>query len=80
VQGIDISTGGIAFATLAPHFSVGQTLTCTLSHASKDILKVKGVVSRIQPIKSSNNDIDLLKYILIFDENIDASALHLTDE
>ncbi len=79
VQGLDISLGGISFASLAPHFSVGQILTCTLTHTTKDIVNVKGKVVRVQPIKSSNDDIELLKYVLIFDEKIDPSLV-TTDE
>lgn len=79
VQGLDISLGGISFASLAPHFTVGQILTCTLTHTTKDIVNVKGKVVRVQPIKSSNDEIELLKYVLIFDEKIDPSLV-TTDE
>jgi hypothetical protein len=80
VQGLDISIGGIAFASLAPHFQVGQILTCTLTHSTKDIVDVKGTVHRIQTIKSSNNEIKLLKYVLIFDEKIDPSVIMVSEE
>ena len=73
VQGLDISLGGISFASLAPHFSIGQVLTCTLTHTTKDIVNVKGKVVRIQSIKSSNDEIDLLKYVLVFEQKIDPS-------
>jgi hypothetical protein len=80
VQGLDISVGGIAFASLAPHFQVGQVLTCTLTHTTKDIVDVKGTVHRIQTIKSANNEIKLLKYVLIFDEKIDPSVIMVSED